>query len=182
MSKNIRDRIKKPLQSITFAPNKTDRQEAGNRLNSKNMRTHNFELNGLTYTIEQSISGGYCRLLYGQTILLDDPACADFYGKPEELEDVFKTYIQEEASRRFPWWVLRGAIVEQGSDPATIETEEDARQWADTINGGRVWEITDASDLETSRRQLGFEDGERVAHIFAFVNGNRGNFALYDDF
>lgn len=146
------------------------------------MRTHNFELNGLTYTIEKSIAGDHCLLLYGNTILLDDPACEDFYGQPEDLEDVFKTYIQEEASRRFPWWVLLGAIVEQGSDPETIETEEDARQWEETINGGRVWEITDDSELETARLQLGFEYGERVARIFAFVNGNRGNFALYDDF
>ena len=146
------------------------------------MRTHDFELNGLSYTIEKSIAGAHCRLLYGNAILLDDSACADFYGQPEDLEDVFKTYIQGEASRRFPWWALLGAIVEQGSDPATIETEEDAYQWAEAINGGRVWEITDASELETASLQLGFEDGERVTRIFAFVNGNRGNFALYDDF
>ena len=68
------------------------------------MTTAKFEINNREYTIEKSISGDYCRLLYKGMILIDDSACEDFYGEPEDLIDVFKSYIEEEAIKRAPWW------------------------------------------------------------------------------
>ena len=57
------------------------------------MKKHTFVLNGLEYTIEQSMFGDYCRLLYKDIIVINDSACEDFYGDPDQLEDVFKEYI-----------------------------------------------------------------------------------------
>lgn len=58
------------------------------------MKRHNFVFNGREYTIEQGISGDYCRLKQGDEMIIDDSACEDFYGEPEELEDIFKAYLE----------------------------------------------------------------------------------------
>lgn len=139
------------------------------------MNTFNFVLNNREYTIEKSISGDYCRLKYKGINIFDDSAYEDTYGEPEELVDTFKAIIEGDASKRYPWWVLLDAIIEWGSDPAVIEFEEDAREWSDVLEGAQVWEIEDEEEKEDAAEKLGVDTEE---HIFAFVNGNRGNFML----
>lgn len=139
------------------------------------MTTFTFVLNNREYTIEKSVIGDYCRLTYNGINIFDDSACEDTYGDPEELVDTFKAIIEDDASKIYPWWTLIDAIIEWGSDPTRIECEEDAREWADVLDNARVWEIEDEWDKEVSASQLGVDVDER---IFAFVNGNRGNFVL----
>lgn len=139
------------------------------------MNTINFVSNNREYTIEKSISGDYCRLKYKGINIFDDSAFEDTYGEPEELVDTFKALIEEDASKRYPWWVLLDAIIEWGADPVLIECEEDAREWADVLDNSQVWEIEDEEDKADAATKLGVDEDER---IFAFINGNRGNFTL----
>lgn len=139
------------------------------------MNTFNFNLNGRGYTIEKSISGDYCRLKYNGINIFDDSAYKDTYGEPEELVDTFKAIIEEDASKKYPWWVLLDAIIEWGADPTLIECEEDAREWSDVLEGAQVWEIEDEEEKADAAAKLDVDADE---HIFAFVNGNRGNFML----
>ena len=69
------------------------------------MRTATFTYENRTYTVEQSISGDYCRLLYGDHLIIDDSACEDFYGTPEELVDVFKSYLEGLLYDQEAWWL-----------------------------------------------------------------------------
>ena len=143
------------------------------------MNTFTFNLNGREFSIEKSISGDYCSLFCDGFLVIDDSACEDFYGEPEELVDTFKYYIEEEASKRFPWWVLMGAVIEQGCDQTLIECKEDAKSWSDTLQGARIWEIEDEQEKEIAERQLDIDDATKV---YAFVNQNRGNFCLAGDY
>lgn len=143
------------------------------------MNTFTFNLNGREFSIEKSISGDYCRLLCDGFLVIDDSACEDFYGEPEELVDTFKSYIEEEASKRFTWWELMYAVIEQGSDQELIAFEEDARRWSDTLKDARIWEIEEEDEKKIAEKQLDIEDATKV---YAFVNRNRGNFCLAGDY
>lgn len=82
---------------------------------------------------------------------------------------------EDDASKRYHWEILLGAIIEWGSDPTRIECEEDARTWADVLDNANVWQIDDAYDKEDAAAKLEVGADER---IYAFVNGSRGNFVL----
>ncbi len=90
-------------------------------------------------------------------------------------------YIKQETEKAHPWFTLLGAIIEQGSDPAYIEDDKTAMSWGEVINGGRSWEITDLNEIEEVKPMLDLENCE-VEHIYAFVNGCRGNFCLAQDY
>lgn len=145
------------------------------------MKKHTFVLNGLDYTIEQSLSGDYCRLLHKGILIIDDSACEDFYGEPDQLVDVFKEYIKEEASKRFPWWSLMGAIYEWGSDASRIESEEEARSVSDVIDCATEFNcITDFDEIEQLKSRLDLNKCI-CNRIYTFVNGSFGSVCLDED-
>ena len=145
------------------------------------MKKHTFVLNGLEYTIEQSLSGDYCRLLYKEIVVIDDSACEDFYGEPDQLEDVFKEYINEEASKRMLWWLLIGAIYEWGSDPKMIEDHVEAEAISDVIENATEFDcITDMAEIDDLKSRLDMD--ECVCNrIYTFVNGSFGTLCLDED-
>ena len=145
------------------------------------MKKHTFVLNGLEYTIEQSLSGDYCRLLYQEITILDDSACEDFYGDPDQLEDVFKAHIEEDASKRFPWWTLMDAIYEWGSDPKKIEDQEEAKSISDVIEDAIEFNrITDFDEIEQLKSKLDLDDCV-CNRIYTFTNGSSGSLCLDED-
>lgn len=144
--------------------------------------TTTFEINNREYTIEKSISGDYCRLLYKDFLLIDDSACEDYYGEPSELIEIFKADIMEEASKRMPWWILIGAMFEWGSDPELIEDEDNARRVSDIIEGAEIYmQITDREEIDEQKAKLDLDDNY-VSRIFTFVNANAGSFCLAEDY
>ena len=146
------------------------------------MTTATFEFNNREYTIEKSISGDYCRLLYNDILLIADSACEDFYGEPEDLIDIFKYYIEEEASKRMPGWILIGARVVWGSDPELIEDEDNARRVSDIIEGAEIYmQVTDREEIEDQKAKLDLY-GNDISRIFTFVNVNAGSFCLAEDY
>ena len=146
------------------------------------MTTTTFEINNREYTIEKSISGDYCRLLYRGKILIDDSACEDFYGEPKDLIDIFKSYIEEEASKRAPWWTLMDAMFEWGSDPQLIEGEEQARSISDVIeNAERYGVISDQEEIDELKSMLDLDDYD-VKIIHTFVNGSSGAYCFVEDY
>lgn len=146
------------------------------------MTTATFEINNREYTIEKSISGDYCRLLYNGKILINDSACEDFYGEPADLIDVFKSYIEEEASKIAPWWTLIDAMFEWGSDPQLIENEEQARNVSDIIeNADRYGVIGNKEEIDEFKPMLDLNDYD-VKLIHTFVNGSSGSYCLAEDY
>ena len=145
------------------------------------MKKHTFVLNGLEYTIEQSLSGDYCRLLYKDITILDDSACEDFYGEPDQLEDVFREHIKEEASKRMPWWVLLDAMYEWGSDPKKIEDREEAESISDVIEKATEFNcVTDSGEIDNLKAKLDMAICT-CDRIYTFVNGSCGCICLDED-
>ena len=56
------------------------------------MKKSIIEDNG--YSVEQSITG-YWRLMKGEEVILDDPACEDLNGDRETAEAFFCEYLKE---------------------------------------------------------------------------------------
>lgn len=76
---------------------------------------------------------------------------------------------------------LIDCIIEQGSDPCLIETEEDATEWLDTIeNASIVREITDPEEYQIAKRKLNLENNT-TRKIYSFVNGSEGTYCLSED-
>lgn len=146
------------------------------------MKTKEIIVNGYKFTFEPTLSYDRCyRLSFGSSVVLDDSACADFYGDIDDVAEAMAEYIKEETEKAHPWFTLLGAIIEQGSDPVYIEDDKTAMSWGEVINGGRSWEITDLNEIEEVKPMLDLENCE-VEHIYAFVNGCRGNFCLAQDY
>lgn len=147
------------------------------------MNRKNITVNGYPFAVESTAGDENCfRLCYGNVVVLDDTANEDYYGDIDDVADIMAAEIKEETEKAFPWFALLGAVVEQGSDPCAIESEEDAKAWAETINGGNVREITDADELENAKPMLDLE-GCKVAHIYAFCDGhNSGHICLEKDY
>lgn len=136
-------------------------------------------VNGYTFSVEPTISDENCyRLMYGGITVLDDTACEDFCGDIDTVAGVMAEYVREETEKPFPWFTLLDAIVEQGSDPTRIESDEDARVWGETINDGCPTELTNEDDVNNAKARLDFDEYDEVKHIYAFVNGNAGTFVL----
>ena len=76
---------------------------------------------------------------------------------------------------------LINCIIEQGSDPVLIETEEDAMKWLDIIeNASIVREITDPEEYKIAKRKLNIEKNT-TRQIYSFVNGCEGTYCLTGD-
>ena len=76
---------------------------------------------------------------------------------------------------------LINCIIEHGSDPCLIETEEDAIYWLDTIdNASIVREITDPEEYQIAKKNLDLEN-KTTRKIYSFVNGSEGTFCLSED-
>lgn len=147
------------------------------------MNRKEITVSGYTFTVEPTISDANCyRLCYGDIPVLDDTACEDFYGDIDTVADVMAEIVKEECEKPFPWFTLLDAIVEQGSGASRIESEEDARTWAETINGGNPTELTNEDDVNYAKTMLDFDEYDEVKHIYAFVNGNAGHFCLAQDY
>lgn len=147
------------------------------------MKRKEITVNGYTFTVESTIGDDNCyRLYYSNIPVIDDTACADYYGDIDTVADIMAENIKEEAEKPFPWFTLLGAVVEQGSDATRIEYDEEARSWGEAINGGNPTELTDEDDIKDAKERLDFDDTDHVAHIYRFVNGNAGNFVLNKDY
>lgn len=76
---------------------------------------------------------------------------------------------------------LINCVIEQGSDPCIIETEEDAINWLDTIkNASIVREITDPEEYQIAKEKLNLENAT-TRKIYSFVNGSEGTYCLSED-
>lgn len=79
---------------------------------------------------------------------------------------------------------LKGAMIEQGSDPALNEYDEDGESWAEDINDAASrgylfpW---DGEEFEIAKQKLDLQDCE-VRVIHTFVNGNAGSFCLSENY
>lgn len=147
------------------------------------MKEKEITVNGYTFSVEPTISDENCyRLMYGGITVLDDTACEDFYGDINTVADVMAEYVREETEKPFPWFTLLDAVVEQGSDPTRIESDEDARSWGETINDGFPTELTDEDDINVGKARLDFDEYDEVKHIYGFGNGNAGTFVLAKDY
>ncbi len=145
--------------------------------------TKEITVNGYTFCVEATIGDDNCyRLMYGGVPVLDDSGNEDFYGDIDGVANVMAEYIREETEKPFPWFTLLDAVVEQGSDPTRIESDEDARSWGETINGGNPTELTDEDDINDAKAKLDIDEDDEVKHIYAFCNGNAGTFVLDKDY
>jgi hypothetical protein len=76
---------------------------------------------------------------------------------------------------------LINCIIEWGSDPCLIETEEDTIDWLDTIeNASIIREITDPEEYQIAKRKLNLENNT-TRKIYSFVNGSEGTYCLSED-
>lgn len=75
---------------------------------------------------------------------------------------------------------LLGALIEHGSEPALIESIEEAEIWAKTINEGDITEITDPEELSEIAPLLNLTP-DKLHRAFSFVSGSAGAFALSSD-
>lgn len=151
-----------------------------------------FCINGRKFAVVSYISDEHCYRLIALSdnddinegkILIDDTACDDFYGDIDDVTENMKEYIREEAKKPYPYWTLMGALYEWGSDPRLIEDEEEARIFANVLNGATNISAVDENDEEEfklAKEKLDLEDAE-VTTIHTFVNGSCGSFALAED-
>lgn len=140
-------------------------------------------VNGYTFTVESGIADdGQFILLYGDIPVIDDSACSDYYGDIDTVADIMAENIKEETEKPFPWFTLKGTIVEQGSDATRIFDTESAREWGEIINEGCPVELTDEDEIKDAKERLDFDEDDEVKHIYHFVNGNAGNFILNKDY
>lgn len=127
-----------------------------------------FEINGRTYAVVPKISDNCYRLVYlptpdaspngwGAINIIDDTACGDFYGDIDTVSDIMAEQIREEAEMPYPWWTLMGAIYEWGSDPMLIESEREARSFAQVLNRATSIGLIDMEDEEEVREAKGWQ-------------------------
>lgn len=70
------------------------------------------------------------------------------------------------------WEDLLGSLVNYGGDPLLVETEEQAKELSETIEGATSErEIVDEDEFETAKLQLDLK-GHDVERIWSFVNGS----------
>lgn len=137
------------------------------------MKTKEITVNGYKFTVESSIDDDNCyRLMYGDAVVLDDTAYEDFYGDIDTVADIMAEMVKEETSKKFPWFTLSGAIVENGSEAVRIFGDKEAQDWAEIINAGNPKELTDEKEISKAKAALGFDEEDEVQHIYSFVNGH----------
>ena len=62
---------------------------------------------------------------------------------------------------------LMGSLVNYGSDPLLIETEEQAQELLDSMDD--LYPITDKNEVETAKKQLNLEGHDEVTKVYGFM-------------
>ena len=84
--------------------------------------------------------------------------------------------LKDMDNKKLNYLTLLWAVVENGSDPSLIETEEEAKLWGEVIFKSHLRTITDEAEFAIAKNKLGFSKEDNVKRIFAFCNGNSGCF------
>lgn len=138
---------------------------------------------GKPLIVKEALSGYYYRLLSPEgDIVIDDPACDDFYGALNDVADFMSECIREDASKVISWWELMGAFYVVGdSEVSELTSNEEAQYIADNMK--EVDPVTICHEFEEAKERLGFCTLEKVKEIYKFnIKGERGYVALYKDF
>ena len=158
------------------------------------MKEKNFEINGRKYLVEPDACNNNYRLVYlpdgvassndwGAIILIDDPACEDYYGDIDTVAEIMKEQICKDAEKPFPWWTLLSAVFQWGNDVELVGDEETARNYAKVLANATsigLVDVNDEDEFTLSMEMLELE-GFDVKQIHTFVNGSRGLFCLSNE-
>lgn len=75
--------------------------------------------------------------------------------------------------------VLLGSLVNYGSDPSLIETEDQAEELLNSIESLRL--ITDEDELVTAKRQLDLECHDEVTKVYGFMCDGCASVVCFSD-
>ena len=109
----------------------------GDMLNNKmrKIMEKSFEINGMVFKVKPYISDSNCyRLQYEDINIIDDTACEDFYGDIDDVAEVMKSYIIDDAMKDYPWWKLIGARFYYQDEVFDIELESEARKMSEILS------------------------------------------------
>lgn len=132
-----------------------------------------FEINGMVFKVKSYVSDSNCyRLQYEDINIIDDTACGDFYGDIDDVAEVMKYCIMDEAMKDYPWWKLIGARFYYQGEVLDIEYKSDARMMSDIISEcGNVRLVTAQAGKEFSvvKSYLNYDSDEgNVIRVFNY--------------
>lgn len=131
--------------------------------------------------VKQGISEDYYRLVTPEGVLiLDDPACEDFYGDIDDVADFMSECIREDASKVLSWWeLLDGVCVIGHRQESSISSKKDAEYMAENMSD--VEPVTDKDEFKEAEEKLDLWSEAKRIYKFTML-GERGYVALYKDF
>lgn len=144
-----------------------------------------FELNGMVFKVKSYVSDSNCyRLQYEDINIFDDTACCDFYGDIDNVVEIMKYNIMDEAMKDYPWWKLIGARFYYQGEVLDIEYKSDARMMSDILSScDNVRLVTAEAGAEfiVVKSYLNYDSDEgNIIRVFN-CNGT-GFFCLKEDY
>lgn len=146
---------------------------------------NSFEINGMVFKVKSYISDSNCyRLQYEDINIIDDTACEDFYGDIDDVAEVMKYCIMDEAMKDYPWWNLIGARFYYQGEVFDIEFESDARKMSEIVCSSynvRLVTAEAGEEFIVLKSYLNYDSDEgNVIRVFNCIG--TGFFCLKEDY
>lgn len=137
---------------------------------------------GKPLIVKEALSGYYRLFSPEGYLIIDDPACNDFYGALNDVADFMAECVREDASKVISWWEMMSAYYVIGdSEESVLVSQEQAKHFANKMKN--VEPVTNKDEFEKTKERLGFCTFEDVKKIYRFnIKGETGYMALYKDF
>ena len=144
-----------------------------------------FEINGMVFKVKSYISDSNCyRLQYEDINIIDDTACEDYYGDIDDVAEIMKNNIMDEAMKDYPWWKLIGARFYYQGQIFDVDTESEAMKMSEILSACENVRLVTAqcgAEYEEVKSYLNYDSYEgNIIRVFNY--DGTGFFCLKEDY
>lgn len=144
-----------------------------------------FEINGMVFKVKSYISDCNCyRLQYEDINIIDDTACEDYYGDIDDVAEIMKNNILDEAMKDYPWWKLIGARFCYQGKVFDVDSESEATKMSEILaecDNVRLVTAQSGAEFAVVKSYLNYDSYEgNVIRIFNY--DGTGFFCLNEDY
>lgn len=144
-----------------------------------------FEINGMVFKVKSYISDSNCyRLQYEDINIIDDTACEDYYGDIDDVAEIMKYNIMDEAIKDYPWWKLIGARFCYQGQVFDVDSESEATKMSEILaecENVRLVTAQSGAEFAVVKSYLNYDSDEGNV-IRIFNNDGTGYFCLKEDY
>lgn len=145
----------------------------------------NFEINGMVFKVKSYISDSNCyRLQYEDINIIDDTACEDYYGDIDDVAEIMKNNIWDEAMKDYPWWKLIGSRFCYQGQVFDVDSESEATNMSEILaecENVRIVTAQSGVEFAVVKSYLYYDSYEgNVIRIFNY--DGTGYFCLKEDY